>query len=331
MSSVGGLQTPSPVKPVQVKAPQRRGLRSMVAGGLTGAINIMIVFPTEFIKTQLQLDTARAVYYQKYSMLNERLEPFGTAISGAREKTYTGSADVVRQTVRQRGVTGLYRGVQVLLTGTIPTYALRFGTFDYLKGLVTGGQGVLSPGQRMVCGLGAGMTEAVLVVTWIETLKVRLIADQKKPKPRFRGLYHAAATIVREEGLTGIYKGVGPTVCKQGSNQAIRFFMMESLRSVYTGGDLSIQVPCYMVALFGAIAGGSSVLGNTPIDVIKTRMQSGNYTSSVECVKHLARTEGVRGFYKGCLPRLNRVCLEVALAFTIFDTVQNAFNKIWPQ
>ena len=151
------------------------------------------------------------------------------------------------------------------------------------------------------------------------------------------------------QGLTGIYKGVGPTVCKQGSNQAIRFFMMESLRSVYTGGDLSIQVPCYIVALFGAIAGdhkvtlnncktrttrfkgGSSVLGNTPIDVIKTRMQSGNYTSSVECVKHLARTEGVRGFYKGCLPRLNRVCLEVALAFTIFDTVQNTFNKIWPQ
>ena len=77
--------------------------------------------------------------------------------------------------------------------------------------------------------------------------------------------------------------------------------------------------------------GGSSVLGNTPIDVIKTRMQSGHYSSSVECVKHLARTEGVRGFYKGCLPRLNRVCLEVALAFTIFDTVQNTFNKIWPQ
>ena len=55
--------------------------------------------------------------------------------------------------------------------------------------------------------------------------------------------------------MTGIYKGVGPTVCKQGSNQAIRFFMMESLRGLYTGGDLSIQVPYYMVALFGAVAG----------------------------------------------------------------------------
>ena len=76
--------------------------RSIVVGDLTGANKIMIVFPTEFVKTQLQLDTGR-------------------------EKTYAGSLDVVRQTMMQRGVTGLYRGVQVLLTGAIPTYALRSG------------------------------------------------------------------------------------------------------------------------------------------------------------------------------------------------------------
>ena len=50
-----------------------------------------------------------------------------------------------------------------------------------------------------MCCLGAGVTEAVLVVTKIETLKVMMIADQRKEKPRFRGLHHAAATIVREE------------------------------------------------------------------------------------------------------------------------------------
>ena len=220
--------------------------------------------------------------------------------------------------------------VQVLLTGAIPTYAIRFGTFDLLKAQVTDSRGVLSPGQRMICGLGAGVAEAVLVVTTIETLKVRLIADQKKKTPRFRGLQHAAVTIVREEGVAGVYKGLGPTVCKQGSNQAIRFFVMESLRGVYSGGDNSVQIPYYMVAMFGAMAGGASVLGNTPIDVVKTRMQSGGHQSSLECVRQLAGSEGLRGFYKGCLPRLNRVCLEVALAFTIFDTVQNCFRKIWP-
>ena len=75
-------------------------------------------------------------------------------------------------------------------------------------------------------------------------------------------------------------------------------------------------------------SGGCSVLGNTPIDVVKTRMQSGKYNSSIECIKQTFMKEGPRGFYKGCLPRLNRVCLEVGLAFTIFDTVQSVFKKI---
>ena len=56
--------------------------------------------------------------------------------------------------------------------------------------------------ERMLCGLGAGVAEATLVVTWIETLKVRLIADQRRKEPRFRGLFHAASTIVKEEVRT---------------------------------------------------------------------------------------------------------------------------------
>ena len=57
------------------------------------------------------------------------------------------------------------------------------------------------------------------------------------------------------QGVAGIYKGVGPTVYKQGSIQAIRFFLMETMREIYSGGDLGIHVPYYFVALFGFIAG----------------------------------------------------------------------------
>lgn len=34
-------------------------------------------------------------------------------------------------------------------------------------------------------------------------------------------------------GLSGLYKGVTPTIFKQGTNQAIRFFVMESLKEAY--------------------------------------------------------------------------------------------------
>ena len=132
------------------------------------------------------------------------------------------------------------------------------------------------------------------------------------------------------QGLSGLYKGLTPTILKQGSNQAIRFSAMETLRKWYTGADQSKSVPKPFVALFGALAGGCSVLGNTPIDVVKTRMQNGSYSSTMECARQVAMKEGVRGFYKGCLPRMNRVCLEVALAFCIYDSVMDIFKTVWP-
>ena len=103
---------------------------------------------------------------------------------------------------------------------------------------------------------------------------------------------------------------------------------METLRKWYTGADQSKPVPKPVDAVFGAMAGGCSVLGNTPIDGVKTRMQNGSYSSTLECARQVAMKEGVRGFYKGCLPRMNRVCLEVALAFCIYDSVMDMFKTV---
>jgi len=316
----------------KVSVQNRRGVKSVVAGGLTGGINICIVFPTEFIKTQLQLDTTRTVFTAHHSLINScrGYAPVATILESKKIKTYDGSMDVVKKTIKEKGLRGMYRGVNVLLAGTVPTYAVRFGTFDHLKGIFASEDGNLTPTARLGCGLGAGIAEAALVVTWIETLKVRLINDQRKKNPQYRGLFHAASTIIRNEGLSGLYKGLTPTILKQGSNQAIRFSVMETLRKWYTGGDPSSSVPKPIVACFGAFAGGCSVLGNTPIDVIKTRVQTGAYSSAFDCARKVAVKEGVRGFYKGCLPRMNRVCLEVALAFCIYDTVMDVFRKLWP-
>lgn len=75
------------------------------------------------------------------------------------------------------------------------------------------------------------------------------------------------------QGFKGVYQGVVPTILKQGSNQAIRFFVMETLKDWYKGGDDNKNVPKVIVGVFGACAGAASVFGNTPIDVVKTRMQ----------------------------------------------------------
>lgn len=78
----------------------------VILGGITGGIEICITFPTEFIKTQLQLDE-------------------GSSRRGE-AKRYNGMIDCAKKTIQNRGVFGLYRGLSVLLYGSIPKSAVRY-------------------------------------------------------------------------------------------------------------------------------------------------------------------------------------------------------------
>ncbi|CAL1295068.1 unnamed protein product [Larinioides sclopetarius] len=80
--------------------PSRKTLKGVLAGGITGGIEICITFPTEYVKTQLQLDERSA------------------------KPRYSGIADVVKQTVKSHGVKGLYRGLSVLIYGSVPKSAV---------------------------------------------------------------------------------------------------------------------------------------------------------------------------------------------------------------
>ena len=74
-------------------------------GGITGAIEISITYPTEFVKTQLQLDESSS--------------------KSGQVKKYAGPVDCVKKTIQARGFFGLYRGLSVLLYGSIPKSAVR--------------------------------------------------------------------------------------------------------------------------------------------------------------------------------------------------------------
>ena len=88
-----------------------------------------------------------------------------------------------------------------------------------------------------------------------------------------------------------------------------------------------------MVGVFGGFAGACSVLGNTPLDVVKTRMQgleASNYKNTWDCAKKIMMNEGPRAFYKGTMSRMSQVMLNVATSFVIYDSVMEIFNKFWP-
>jgi len=242
--------------------------------------------------------------------------------------------DCGKQTVQTNGIRGLYRGLPVLIYGSIPKSAVRFGAFEQFKKIMVDDKGNLSPGSRLLCGLGAGISEAILAVTPMETVKVKFIADQRSANPQYRGFAHGVRQIVAAEGLMGCYRGLTATMMKQGSNQAIRFYVMETLKDKYRGGDPTVAVPKLLVGLMGGCAGAASVLGNTPLDVVKTRMQGleakTKYKNTFDCARQIMVNEGPAAFYKGTIPRMSRVVLDVAITFMIYDSFMELFNKAFP-
>ncbi|XP_054945718.1 LOW QUALITY PROTEIN: tricarboxylate transport protein, mitochondrial-like [Physeter macrocephalus] len=285
-------------------APRKATLTHPGKAILAGDVEICITSPTEYVKTQLQLD--------------ERLHP----------PRYQGIGDCMRWTVHNHGVPVLYRGLISLLYGSIPKAAVRFGMFEFLSNHMQDAQGRLDSTHGLLCGLGAGVADAVVVVCPVETIKVKFIHDQTSPSPKYRGFFHGVREIVWEQGLKGTYQDFVATVLKQGSNQAILVFVVTSLRNWYQGGKPNKPMNPLITGVFGAITGTASVHGNTPLDVIKTRMQG------LEALKYhkmwdrglqILRNEGPKAFYKGTVPRLGRVCLDVAIVCVMVKLL----NKVW--
>ena len=83
----------------------------------------------------------------------------------------------------------------------------------------------------------------------------------------------AVCMSITHTGIRGTYQGLTPTILKQSTNQMIRFFVFENLKHWIQGDDFNKDIGVLKTALCGATAGAASVFGNTPIDVVKTRMQ----------------------------------------------------------
>lgn len=73
----------------------------------------------------------------------------------------------------------------------------------------------------ITAGLAAGVTEAVAVVTPMEVIKIRLQAQHHSMAdpldiPKYRNAAHALYTVVKEEGIGALYRGISLTALRQG-------------------------------------------------------------------------------------------------------------------
>jgi len=79
---------------------------SGLIGGVVGAIEISCTYPTEYLKTVLQLDKT------KYDL---------------------GMKGLAKETFKTHGIFGFYRGYTALLLFSMPKNSVRFGAFEFAQ------------------------------------------------------------------------------------------------------------------------------------------------------------------------------------------------------
>eukprot|EP00808_Paulinella_micropora_P007259 g12080.t1 len=290
----------------------KNSYKNALAGAASGAIEGAINYPTEFVKTQQQL---------------QRPDAQG-------KLPFKGPMDVIRHTFKTKGIIGFYRGVSSLIVGNIFKAGTRFVCYGKYTQLLKDSQGKLSPSGTFLAGILTGTTEALVAVVPAETIKVRFIDDSNRAVPRYRGLIHGTMTILRDEGPRGVYQGVAATVMRQAANSAVRFSVYDRMKQYVVADRKEKSFTAVESALVGVLAGVASTYATMPLDVTKTRLQglrSSDYNGVFDCFRKILANEGVLAFWKGTTPRLARVAPSGGITFLSFEQSLKLLDKMWPE
>lgn len=127
----------------------------------------------------------------------------------------------------------------------------------------------------------------------------------------YRGPFHGVSVIIRNEGLSGIYRGIGCAYIYQVLLNGCRLGFYEPMRKTLSSvafGDEKVQ-SLGVNMLCGAGSGIIGAAAGSPFFLVKTRLQSYSpllpvgtqhiYRNAVDGLKQIYSKEGARGLYRG--------------------------------
>ncbi|KAF9162379.1 hypothetical protein DFQ26_003591 [Actinomortierella ambigua] len=184
--------------------------------------------------------------------------------------------------------------------------------------------------KHTIAGAGAGLVTSIVTCP-LDVVKTRL-QNQGVATGAQKSYKGTAGTLTRiwsEEGIRGLYRGLGPTIFGYLPTWAIYFTAYDYFKDLVATqtGHPESNLFVYIVAAMSA--GATSTTITNPLWVIKTRFMTQNdhtpyrYKNTLDAFVTIYRVEGVRGFYKGLGSSLMGIT-HVALQFPLYEKL-----RIW--
>lgn len=186
----------------------------------------------------------------------------------------------------------------------------------------------------VLTGATAGATEAFVVVPF-ELVKIRL--QDKASAGKYNGMVDVVTKIIKQEGPLALYNGLESTLWRHILWNGGYFGCIFQVRAQLPKpepGNKSQQVRNDLIA--GAVGGTAGTILNTPMDVVKSRIQNSpkvagtvpKYNWAWPAVATVFREEGPSALYKGFLPKVLRLGPGGGILLVVFTSVTDFFRKL---
>ncbi|KAF4989336.1 hypothetical protein FGRMN_9178 [Fusarium graminum] len=280
------------------------------AGAIAGVSEILVMYPLDVVKTRVQLQTG----------------------TGANAE-YNGMLDCFRKIIKQEGFSRLYRGISAPILMEAPKRATKFAANDewgkvYRKLF---GLDKMNQPLSILTGASAGATESFVVVPF-ELIKIRL--QDKASAGKYNGMVDCVVKTVKNEGPLTLYQGLESTMWRHILWNAGYFGCIYQVRQLLPKAEnKKAQMTNDMIS--GAIGGTFGTVLNTPLDVVKSRIQNTpkvpgqvpKYNWAFPAVGTVFKEEGFSALYKGFLPKVLRLGPGGGILLVVFTTVMDTFRS----
>ncbi|KAF2087227.1 mitochondrial carrier [Saccharata proteae CBS 121410] len=278
---------------------------NMLAGAFAGIAEHSVMYPIDLLKTRMQV-----------------ANPSPAAM-------YTGISNAMITITRLEGFRTLWRGVSSVVMGAGPAHAVYFATYEAVKhaaGGNEGGQQEHHPFAAALSGAAATIASDALMNPF-DVMKQRMQIHGSI----YKSLPHCARSVFRNEGLSAFYVSYPTTLCMTVPFTALQFVAYESLsKSMNPTGRWDPYTHCAAGGLAGGLAAGVT----TPLDVIKTILQTRGSATDPElrnvkglwqAAKIIKRRDGWRGFFRGLKPRIVTTMPSTAICWTAYEMAKAFF------
>jgi hypothetical protein len=279
-------------------APHRAGTKSstwssFAGAGIAGGVELMLFHPLDTVAKRLMNNREGAE------------KPLMRVIFPDPE------ASKIRSLLPGIGYAAIYKVSQRLY---------KFGTQPIVKGKMQEAFPTASPLMLSgTAGAIVGVGEVALLP--FDVLKIKMQTNAAA----LQGM--SFVDIAKQEGVSGLYRGASWTALRNAPG-SFSLFGMNSFVKETVFGCRDRRATLLETFCASSAGGVASVLVACPVDVIKTRLQSGTFgeTSGVAIIRDIVRDEGVGAFFKGSVPKVCMTAPKLIFSFTVAQWVADWFK-----